>query len=78
MSVNLNLKAELIKQFGSQVEAAKALGILENRLSYIIRCHLQPSERSGSCLTRQSAGTVEIYPRGGRLITSIQTRERQE
>jgi plasmid maintenance system antidote protein VapI len=44
MSVNLNLKAELIKRFGSQIEAAKAIGIRENRLSYIIRGHVQPSD----------------------------------
>ncbi len=45
MNVNLNLKAELIRRFGSQVEAAKAIGIPENRLRYIVRGHVQPSER---------------------------------
>ncbi len=45
MKVNIDLKAQLIKQFGSQVEAAKTTGIRENRLSYIVRGHVRPSER---------------------------------
>jgi plasmid maintenance system antidote protein VapI len=50
MRVNLNLKAELIKRFGSQVEAAKAMGIRENRLSYIVRGHILPSEAERKAL----------------------------
>ncbi len=42
MALNLDLKMELIRRFGSQVEAAKALGIRENRLSYIVRGHVEP------------------------------------
>ena len=45
MNVNFNLRAELIKQFGSQVKAAKTMGITENRLSHIVRARAQLSER---------------------------------
>ena len=45
MNVNFNLRAELIKQFGSQVKAAKAMGITENRLSHIVGARVQLSER---------------------------------
>ena len=44
-NVNLVLKAELIRRFGTQVEAAHRLGIRENRLSYIIRGHTKPSTK---------------------------------
>jgi len=43
-TVNLALKAELIKRFGTQVEAAQHMGIRENRLSYIVRGHVEPTE----------------------------------
>jgi len=52
MIVNLNLKADLIKRFGTQVEATKAMGIRENRLSYIIRGHIQPSKAEREALER--------------------------
>ena len=48
--VNLELKAELIKRYGSQIEAAKALGLHENRLSYIVRGHIQPSTHEREAL----------------------------
>ena len=48
--VNLELKAELIRRYGSQIEAAKALGLAENRLSYIVRGHIKPSERERKAL----------------------------
>ena len=50
MNVNLNLKAELMRRFGSQVEAARQMGIRENRLSYIVRGHTEPSERERKAL----------------------------
>ncbi len=50
MSVNISLKAELVRRFGTQVEAAKAMGIRENRLSYIVRGHIKPSEREHKAL----------------------------
>lgn len=45
MKVNLDLKCALIKRFGSQIAAARELGIRESKLSYIIRGHAEPSER---------------------------------
>jgi len=59
MRVNLNLKAELIKRFGSEVEAAKAMGIRENRLSYIVRGHIQPSRREREAL-EQTLGKIKV------------------
>ena len=45
MGINLELKAELIRRFGTQIEAGKAMGITENRLSHIVRARVQLSER---------------------------------
>ena len=53
MGVNLELKAELIRRFGSQIEAAKAMGIRDNRLSYIVRGHILPSEAEGKALEHE-------------------------
>lgn len=50
--MNLPLRLELIKRFGTQVSAAKELGIRENRLSYIIRGHVKPSNRERKALQR--------------------------
>ena len=50
MSIKWNLKSALVERFGSQVEAAKATGIRENRMSYIVRGHIQPSERERKAL----------------------------
>ena len=41
--VNLALKSELIRRFGSQIEAARTMGIREAKLSYIIRGHANPT-----------------------------------
>lgn len=43
--MNLTLKAELIRRYGSQVEAAKSLKISESRLSYLVRGHITASPR---------------------------------
>ena len=59
--MNLTLKAELIRRYGSQVEAAKALKISESRLSYLVREHITASpcvraklaEAFGVALTRE-------------------------
>lgn len=48
--VNLHLKAALVKRFGSQVEAANRIGIRENRLSYLIRGHVLPTEQERRAL----------------------------
>ena len=45
MGINLELKAELIRPFGTRIEAAKTMGITENRLSHIVRARAQLSER---------------------------------
>jgi ribosome-binding protein aMBF1 (putative translation factor) len=46
------LRLELLKRFGSQIEAANAMGIRENRLSYIIHGHVVPTERERRTLER--------------------------
>ncbi len=48
--MNLELKAELIRRFGSQIEAAIQMGIRENRLSYIVRGHTVPTKREREAL----------------------------
>ena len=50
MNVNLELKVALIRRFGSQVEAARLIGIREIRLSDIVRGHVKPSEREREAL----------------------------
>jgi len=50
MDVNLELKGELVKRYGTQVEAAKQLNIAENRLSRIVRGYAKPSERERTAL----------------------------
>ena len=48
--VNLELKSELIRRFGSQIEAALSMGIREGRLSYIVRGHAKPSAQERKAL----------------------------
>ncbi len=50
MPINWNLKSALVERFGSQVEAAREMEIRENRLSYIVRGHTEPSEREREAL----------------------------
>ena len=50
MHLNVDLKCALIRKFGSQVEAARQMGIREAKLSYIVRGHAQPSERERRAL----------------------------
>ena len=45
MKINWDLKSALIERFGSQVQAARLLGIREAKLSYIVRGHTKPSDR---------------------------------
>jgi plasmid maintenance system antidote protein VapI len=56
--MNLNLKAELIRRFGSQVEAAKALGFRENRISRIVRGHSPPTPRERQALEEALGKTL--------------------
>jgi len=50
--MNLKLKLELIKRFGTQIVAARQLGIRESKLSYIVRGHAEPSEKERQALER--------------------------
>ena len=50
MEVNNDLKAEIIRRFGSQVVGANEMGIRENRLSYIVRGHTVPTEQEREAL----------------------------
>ena len=43
MKIRWDLKSAIVKQFGSQVEAARHLRIREARLSYIVRGHAEPT-----------------------------------
>jgi hypothetical protein len=43
--MNLELRVELIRHFGSQIAASRQLGIRESKLSYIVRGHAEPSEK---------------------------------
>jgi len=63
--MNLKLKAELIRRYGSQVEAAKALDISESRLSYIIRGHI-----SASTHVRAKLAEALGVARAGRLLAA--------
>jgi len=58
-SINWRLKEVLVHMYGSQVEAAKAMGIRENRLSYIVRGHIQPSRREREAL-EQTLGKIKV------------------
>jgi len=51
-NVNWELKSALIERFGSQIEAAKQLGIRESKLSYIVRRHAAPSEQEQAALEK--------------------------
>ena len=50
MEVNIELKCALIRRFGSQIAAARELGIRESKLSYVVRGHAKPSERERKAL----------------------------
>jgi hypothetical protein len=48
--MNLDLKIELLRQYGSQVVAAKQLKIREAKLSYLVRGHAEPTQREREVL----------------------------
>jgi hypothetical protein len=50
--MNLKLKLELIKRFGTQIVAARQLGIRESKLSYIVRGHSVPNGREREILKK--------------------------
>lgn len=47
---NLELKAEIVRHYGSQIEASKVLGIHVTRISHIIHGYIQPSKRDRKAL----------------------------
>ena len=49
---NYELKAEIIRRFGSQVAASRRMGIRESKLSYIIHKHAVPSARERKALEK--------------------------
>jgi transcriptional regulator with XRE-family HTH domain len=50
--MKLELKIELIRRFGSQIVAARHLGIGESRLSHIVRGHAEPSEKEREAIAQ--------------------------
>jgi len=57
-TINWKLKAALVAHFGTQVEAAKRLGIRESRLSYIVNGHVEPSDNELRALAREFGRTI--------------------
>jgi hypothetical protein len=50
--VNRQLKAAIVLQFGSQVDAAQALGLQESRLSRILHYRILPSDKERRAFVR--------------------------
>jgi hypothetical protein len=50
--MNIELKVELIRRFGSQVVAARQMGIREAKLSYFVRDHSEPNDREREILKK--------------------------
>jgi hypothetical protein len=50
--MNRPLKTAIVLQFGSQVEAAQALGLHESRLSQILHYRIAPSAKERRALAR--------------------------
>lgn len=48
--MNIDLKVELIRRFGSQLVAAKQLKIGESKLSYLVRGHAEPNHHEARFL----------------------------
>jgi plasmid maintenance system antidote protein VapI len=65
--MNLELKIALIRKFGSQIRAAKPLGIEESKLSRIVQGHREPSaeerERLKNVLGKDYLASDEEGPR---------------
>lgn len=68
MVANLKLKASLIEVYGSQITAARALGINEYRLSRIIHGRARPcreEKRRIACKLQRKID--DLFPEGERL-----------
>jgi hypothetical protein len=50
--MNIDLKVELIRHFGSQIVAAKKLRIQNSKLSYLVHGHAEPSKRERDVLKK--------------------------
>ena len=50
--MNINLKVEIIRRFGSQVVAAKKLKIGESKLSYLVNEHVEPTPEERDVLKK--------------------------
>lgn len=44
MPIRFDLKNAIAKKYGTQIEASRALGIRESRLSYLVRGHVDPTD----------------------------------
>jgi hypothetical protein len=63
--MNIDLKVEIIRRFGSQVVAAKTLKIGESKLSYLVRGHVEPNAYEREIL-RTALGADYFEPEGPR------------
>jgi hypothetical protein len=63
VAMNIDLKVELIRRFGTQIVAAKALNIGESKLSYLVRGHVEPNPQEREIL-RTALGTDYFEPKG--------------
>lgn len=61
--MNIDLKVELIRRFGSQVIAAKQLKIGESKLSYLVRGHVEPNPQEREIL-KTALGADYFQPQG--------------
>jgi transcriptional regulator with XRE-family HTH domain len=50
--INWELKIAIASKFGRQLDAARALGIKESRLSYIVHGHVNPSPSENEALAK--------------------------
>ena len=75
MNINWKLKRALIERFGSQINAARELGLRESQRSYIVRGHTEPTEKDlralehalGSNVVAKSFGTNGLSPEGAAI-----------
>jgi len=50
--INFNLKGKIVQRYGSQIVAARTMGIQEAKLSHIVRGHSEPNERERKALEK--------------------------
>ena len=50
--MNVNLKIELIRRYGSQIVASKRLRIGNSKLSYLVQGHAAPNQREREILKK--------------------------